>query len=44
MVIVGDREEKEGKVTIRKREGEVLENQDFGQFLEKLNKKIAQKE
>lgn len=43
MIIVGDREEQENKITIRTRGGENLENQDLGQFLEKLDKEIAEK-
>ncbi len=41
MIIVGDREEGESKITVRERSGKILENQDLGDFLGSLNKQIA---
>lgn len=41
MLIVGAREAEEGKVTIRKRDGENQADMDFEGFLEKIKKEIA---
>lgn len=41
MIIVGDREEKENQVSVRKRDGEDLGVMKFDQFLEMLNQEIA---
>lgn len=43
MVIVGDREEKEGKVAVRTRSGENLDPTTFEQFLDKLKQEIAER-
>ncbi len=43
MVVVGDREEKEGQVAVRTRAGENLPVQAFEQFLEQIKKEIADK-
>lgn len=41
MLIIGDREEKEGQVSIRKRSGENINGKDFQEFLEEIKKEIA---
>ncbi len=41
MLIVGDREEKEEQVSIRKRSGENVNGKDFKDFLEEIKKEIA---
>lgn len=43
MFIVGDREEKEGKVAVRKRSGEDLGSKDLEEFVKSLKKEIEEK-
>lgn len=41
MLIIGDKEQSENKVSIRKRDGQNLNGLDFDQFLDSLKKEIA---
>ncbi|MBI2595789.1 threonine--tRNA ligase [Candidatus Daviesbacteria bacterium] len=43
MIIVGDKEEQSGSISIRTRGGENLANQDMEQFLDKIKQEIAEK-
>lgn len=44
MIIVGDRDEKEGKVSIRKRDSKDLGSQELSSFVDSLKKEIEDKE
>ncbi len=43
MIILGDKEEKENKVAIRKRNGEDLGQMDLSKFIEKIKVEIESK-
>lgn len=43
MLVIGDREEKESQVTVRKRDGQNMPNQSFSEFIQATIKEIAEK-